>query len=43
MYGGWVQRMLEAGQLRQVDESPIALTPSSVPRLVLKTWAAWFH
>ena len=43
IYAAWVQRLLAMGQVRQVDACWIGLKPSSIPGLVLKTWAAWFH
>jgi hypothetical protein len=43
LYGGWVQRLLHSRQVRQVDERRIGLRPLSIPGLILKTWAAFFH
>ncbi len=43
LYDGWIQRLLETRQVHRVGESQIALKPSSIPGLVLKTHAAWFH
>ena len=43
IYGAWVARLLASGQVRCVDGHSISLVPSRIPRLVLKTWAAWLH
>jgi len=43
IYAGWVQRLLATRQVRQIDASWIGLQRSSIPGLVVKTWAAWFH
>ena len=43
IYSGWVHRLLATRQVREVEEKWIALRPGSIPGLVFKTWAAWFH
>lgn len=43
IYASWVQRLIATGQVRSVDGARIALIPRTIPRLVLKSWAAWFQ
>lgn len=43
LYGGWVQRLLASGQVRTVEPGWVALVPTTIPGMILRTYAAWFH
>jgi len=43
LYGGWVQRLLASGQVRTIEPGWVALVPASIPGMILRTYAAWFH